>query len=68
MEGEIRLTKSPQGRKPAAILAELEENLADLKAKAIRREISADAYLKAAAPLAKRIRKLAQEIGPLEAV
>ena len=61
------MTKSPQGRKPAAILAELEENLADLKAKAIRREISADAYLKAA-PLAKRIRKLAQEIGPLEAV
>lgn len=62
------MTKSPQGRKPAAILAELEENLADLKAKAIRREISADAYYLKAAPLAKRIRKLAQEIGPLEAV
>ena len=52
---------SSQGRKPAAIIAELEENLADLKTKFLKNEISGRAYITAARPLSIRIRKLKVE-------
>ena len=41
---------SSQGRKPAAIIAELEENLAEMKAKFLKREITEAEYTKAARP------------------
>lgn len=52
---------SSQGRKPAAIIAELEENLAEMKAKFLKREITEAEYTKAARPLALKISTMLRE-------
>lgn len=46
------------GRKPEAVLAELQDNLGELKAKWKRREITEGAYYKAARPVAAKIKRL----------
>ena len=52
---------SEQGRKPAAKLAEKEDNLAEMKVKFSKGELTGDQYYKAARPLEKEIRKLRAE-------
>jgi len=53
---------SPQGRKPEARLAEMEDNLASMKKERLSGKLTEDVYYKAAKPLARDIAKLREQV------